>query len=198
MKLRPPDLETSTFTGWAISSAHCLQMPSFLWNSLTTVSWGFHSLRVLSIHFMWPPFCQELRFWRSRIASASVPRRVFSRMFWITRTRGEKISAFSVGHLYCWRRHFFPGRQCVYVLGVGREGCYHNTADTPQLQYVSVEPNKKCCGWLCLEKENGPLTPASLYYLEGHLNLKEDSSEETGTRDFIFPKASMPVSVNHQ
>lgn len=43
-----------------------------------------------------------------------------------------------------------------------------------------------------------PLTPASLYYLEGHLNLKEDSSEETGMWDFVFPKASIPVSVNHQ
>lgn len=39
---------------------------------------------------------------------------------------------------------------------------------------------------------NDPLNPASLYYREGHLNLKEDSSKETGTWDFIFPKASMP------
>lgn len=37
---------------------------------------------------------------------------------------------------------------------------------------------------------NEPLNPVSLYSLEGHLNLKEDSSKETGTRDFIFPKAS--------
>lgn len=39
---------------------------------------------------------------------------------------------------------------------------------------------------------NDPLSLASLYYWEGHLNLKEDSSKETGTWDFISPKASMP------
>lgn len=38
---------------------------------------------------------------------------------------------------------------------------------------------------------NDPLNQASLYFLEGHLHLKEDSSKETGTWDFICPKASM-------
>lgn len=37
-----------------------------------------------------------------------------------------------------------------------------------------------------------PLNPALLYYLEEHLNFKEDSSKETGMWDFIFPEASMP------
>lgn len=39
---------------------------------------------------------------------------------------------------------------------------------------------------------NDSLNPASLHYLEGHLNFKEESSKETGIWDFIFPKASMP------
>lgn len=39
---------------------------------------------------------------------------------------------------------------------------------------------------------NDPLNPDSVHYRKGHLNLKEDSSKETGTWDFIFPKASMP------
>ena len=108
-----------------------------------------------------------------------------------------------VSHFYCWGLDFFLGER------EKRNGKYRMLWEC--LAYMSCHDEargrhasfSRCISrlhrWIQMPQLalpgsiwNDPLNPASLYYLEGHLNLKEDSSKENGSWDFIPPKASMP------
>lgn len=108
------------------------------------------------------------------------PSKALSEMFWLTRTAGQPVP---VG-----KSALLLEESCSQE---GLWSCYYGTQQTClSFNRHWQTPTRDAVADLARQKQNGPLTPASLYHWEGHLNLKEDSSEVTGTWDFIFPKAS--------